>query len=175
MEIFKDIPNYEGLYQVSDLGNVKSLKRKVLYMGSRSRVIKEKILKNITTNNDYSRVFLCKKGVVKTVSVHQLVAITFLGHKPNGYKLVCDHIDNDKFNNRLDNLQIISARENTSKDKKGGSSKYIGVYWDSEKRKWVSAISINNKRKYLGRFDKEKDASNAYKNKLNQLNQLKSE
>jgi len=119
MEIFKDIPGYEGIYQVSDLGRVKSLKFN-----------KEKILKPGVNNHGYYTVVLCK-GKRKTINVHQLVAMAFLNHEPCGYNgLIVDHKDNNPLNNRLSNLQLISQRENTSKDKKG-SSKYTGVSWNN--------------------------------------------
>lgn len=156
-EIWKDIPEYEGLYQVSNLGNVKSL-------------ISNKILK---PNNDmYGRLYvnLHKNKKSKSKKIHQLVAMAFLGHKPCGYKLVVDHKDNNSLNNHIDNLQLISFRENSSKDKKGYSSKYVGVTWHKRDKKWTSSILINKKRIYLGYFENEIDAHNAYQNKLKKIN-----
>jgi hypothetical protein len=158
MEIWKDIPEYEGHYQVSNLGEVKSLKYG-----------KEKILSKAINSNGYYCCVLSKNRNTKTRKVHQLVSIAFLGHSPNGHKLVVDHIDNNRLNNRLDNLQLISQRENTSKDKKCTASKYTGVTWDKNASKWMARIRINNKNKYLGLFQKEYDAYIAYKTALNQL------
>ena len=141
-------------YQVSNLGRVKSLK-----WG------KERILKQVVDGNGY----LIVNPNSKTKKVHKLVAEAFLNHKPDGYNVVVDHIDNDKLNNRLDNLQLISARENCSKDQKGYSSKYIGVHWDKSTEKWFSSIQINGKQKYLGRFTNELDASEAYQTALSNL------
>jgi hypothetical protein len=155
-EIWKDIPGYEGIYQVSDLGNVKSL-----------RFNKEKILKPGVNGSGYYTVVLCK-GKRKTKKVHKLVAMAFLNHNPDGYKLVVDHKDNDKLNNILSNLQLISQRENSSKDKKG-TSKHTGVSWDKERNKWKSSISINGKLKNLGRFNCELAAHHAYEKKLDEI------
>jgi len=161
-EIWKDVPNYIGRYQVSNLGNVKSLKRKW--------VIKDKILKNQNGTSGYLIVMLSKKSNIKTFQVHQLVTMAFLNHIPNGYNgLIVDHINNNSFDNRLENLQLITARENVTKDKKGGSSKYIGVCWDKINNKWKSAIQINSKIKNLGRFKNEYDAHLAYQKALKNL------
>jgi hypothetical protein len=157
MEIFKDIPDYEGIYQVSNLGNVKSLKNG-----------KEKILWKNKKVSGYYCVGLSKNNTRKFFKTHQLVAIAFLGHKPDGHKLVVDHIDNDRLNNRLDNLQLISQRKNTSKDRKG-TSKYTGVYWHKNRNKWRAEIKISGKRKYLGLFETEYHAHLAYQNALKQL------
>ena len=157
-ENWKDIPEYEGLYQVSDLGRVKSLK-----FG------KERVLKAGTNSSGYLMVVICKDKKQKTAMVHQLMAMAFLNHKPNGNTLVVDHINNVSTDNRLSNLQLISNRENTSKDKKGGSSKYVGVYWNKATKKWVAHIKINGKLKHLGYFEEEVEAHNAYQSKLNEV------
>ena len=158
-EIFKAIPGYEGIYEVSDLGRVKSLK-----FG------KEKILKCIKDSAGYYVVGLRKDNKTKTKKVHQLVAMAFLNHTPDGtQKLVVDHIDNNKLNNRLDNLQLTTNRENTSKDRKGCSSKFIGVSWFKRDNKWKASIYINGKLIHLGYFDTEEEASKAYNNKLKEI------
>jgi ribosomal protein L15E len=72
--------------------------------------------------------------------------MAFLNHTPCGYKIVVDHIDNNiKTDNRLENLQLITQRENVSKDIKNTSSKYIGVCWHKKAKKWRSSIQINGK------------------------------
>ena len=172
MEIWKEIKGYES-YEVSNLGRVKSLAR-IVTTAKGSRVLKEKILKPASTGfkklkTKHLGVFLTKNGKAKTKKVHQLVAIAFLNHKPNGHKLVVDHIDNNSLNNELGNLQIITNRENTSKDKKNGASKFIGVSWNKSAKKWQSSISINGKNKHLGRFTNELEASKSYQNALSKL------
>ena len=162
MEIWREIKEYEDSYQVSNLGNVKSL--------NYNRTNKEKLLKLNINTHGYLTVGLYNGGNVKTFRVHQLVAVAFLNHTINGYKVVVDHINNDKLNNTLGNLQLISQRENVSKDKKGFSSQYIGVYWSKNNKKWSSQIQINGKLKHLGLFNSELIASKAYNTALNCIN-----
>jgi len=166
-EIWKDIPNYEGYYQVSNFGRVKSLERKVNAKGE--RLISEKILKPYYGGGGYDAVSLRKNGIKKTSKIHKLVAIAFLGHKPCGHNEVVDHIDNNRLNNRLDNLQLTTQRHNLSKDKKGGTSKYVGVTLYKPTGKYVSKIRINGKLKHLGYFTNELKAAEAYQDKLKSI------
>lgn len=156
-EIFKSIPNYEN-YQVSNLGNVKSLK-----FG------KERILKP-SVDSGYLVLCFCKNGIQKKFKVHQLVAIVFKNHKPTGSTkgLVVDHINGIKTDNRAVNIQIISNRENCSKDTKG-TSKYVGVSWYKSRKKFRVCININRKQEHLGYFENEIKASEAYRNKLKSI------
>ena len=151
-EIFKQIPDYPN-YEASNLGSIKSLKR-----GN------EKILKPTLDDVGYYFVTLWEKGNRKFHRVHQLVAMAFLNHKPCKYKLVVDHIDNNPLNNRLNNLQVITNRENLRKDKID-----VGVCWDKNREKWISRVNINGKNKFLGRYVNKQDALNAYQNELNKL------
>lgn len=163
-EIWEDVPGYENVYQVSTLGRVKSLERRVPYMNS-LKTVKERILKERPNSNRYLSVQLSVNGIVKGFNISTLVAITFLNHKPNGHKLVVDHIDNNPLNNRLDNLQIITNRENCSKDKNG----LTGSYWNKDRSCWFSSIRVNKKVLYLGRFNTAIEASNAYQSKLREI------
>lgn len=106
-EIWKDIEGYEGLYQVSNLGNVKSL-RKRIDKGKCHRHFDEKILKPIETNRGYLRVKLCKDRKIKKIRVHRLVAEAFI-KRP---ELEVNHIDGNKKNNKVENLEWVTQREN---------------------------------------------------------------
>ena len=122
-EIWKDIPNYEGYYQVSNLGNVKSLSR-IVKNGLGTITVCGKILKNlVNTTNGYLVVNLSKIGLVKTKQIHQLVAEAFLNHSQKGHKLVVNHKNFNRQDNRLENLEIITNRENTNKKHKKSKSK----------------------------------------------------
>lgn len=165
-EIWEDIYEYKNYYQISNFGIVKSLKR----LDSLGKRIKEKILTPILGNHGYYYVNLSKKGKVKVILVHQLVAIAFLNHKSSQHKLVVDHIDFNRLNNRLDNLRIITNRENTNQKHLKSSSKYIGV--SLKHNKYESNISINGNLKYLGRFINEYDAHLAYQKELTKINNI---
>jgi hypothetical protein len=165
IEVWKDIPEYEGLYQVSNLGNVRSLDR----LDSRGRKIKGTVLKNAITSSKYFGVNLSKDNKKKTITVHSLVASAFLDHKPCGHKLVVNHIDINRENNNLYNLEIITQRENSNLKHIKSSSKYVGVCWNKKIEKWQSHIYINGKLKYLGLFTDELEAAQAYQNELNKI------
>ena len=169
MENYIDVLGYEGLYQISDLGNVRSISRDVPHAkGFGIRFLVGRIL-NPTLNKKtgYIYISLSAGGKVKKYNIHQLVAIAFLNHVPCGHKEVIDHIDENKLNNYLENLRITTNRINCSKTKRGVTSKYVGVR--KNKGKFESQIRIGNTRKYLGRFATEIEAHNAYQNALNEI------
>lgn len=103
-EIFKDIEGYEGLYQVSNLGRVKSL--------NYNHTNQERILKGVKNAYGYIQVGLHKEGKKKIFKVHRLVYQTFIGEIPKGMQV--NHIDEDKTNNRLDNLNLMTPKENSN-------------------------------------------------------------
>lgn len=154
MEIWKTIIGFED-YQVSNLGRVKSLKWS-----------KERILKGGIDAYGYSNVRLSSNSKETTRTVHQLVAITFLNHKPCKYQLIVNHIDFNRLNNNIENLEIVTARENTNRKHKKSSSQYTGVSWHKNRNKWIASILINRETKYLGYFLNEYDAHLAYENEL---------
>ena len=157
-EIWKDIPGYEGLYQCSNFGNIKSILKGGI------------VLKQSKNRYGYPTLGLYKNGNRVNKHVHQLVAITFLGHVPNGLKSVVDHMDGDRANNYYKNLRIITNRENTSasikKKNNEFSSRFVGVCYANKCKKWQAQIRIKNKQIFLGYFDSEIKASDAYQKKL---------
>lgn len=168
-EIWKTIEGFED-YQVSNFGRVKSLSRNVTGKNNSVRILKEKILKPGVDKLGYLMVILSDKNNKRnTTKVHQLVSIVFLNHKKSGHKLVVNHKDFNRQNNYLDNLEIVTQRENSNRKHIKSSSKYIGVFWDNSRGKWVSKIQINGKSKHLGCFNIEIEASNAYQNKLKEI------
>lgn len=167
-EIWKDIPNYEGMYQVSSFGNVRSLDRIVLNQGVCTK-LKGKTLSERPDGCGYNMVYLCRKGKMKSFKTHQLVGIVFLGHKPCHLKRVLNHKNFIRNDNRIDNLEIVTMRENGNQKHIKSSSKYIGVSWDKQRNKWTSKIWINGKTKNLGRFNSELEAALAYQEAIPKL------
>jgi hypothetical protein len=163
-EIWKSVQGYEGLYEVSNMGNVKSL--------GNDKTRKEKILKPGKNKAGYYKVDISKQGKSKTILVHVLVAQAFLGHIPDGtHNVVPDHKDRDKSNNRADNLELITQRENVERYwlTQKTSSKYIGVCWNKQNKKWQASITIDGKQKHLGYFTTELEAHLAYQNAVEEI------
>ena len=100
-EIWKPIKDYEGLYEISNLGRVKSL--------NYSRTGKEQILKPQKRKNGYLGVILCYKNTQKQVNIHRLVAEAFIPNPEN--KPYVDHINTDKLDNRACNLRWVTQKE----------------------------------------------------------------
>ena len=112
-EEWRDIKDYEGIYQISNRGNVKSLNYR--------RTGKERILKGSKDSNGYLQVHLCKDGKMKAYCVHRLVASAFL-ENPMGYTDV-NHKDENKENNCIENLEWCSRLYNNTYN---GRAKRIG-------------------------------------------------
>jgi len=107
MEIWKDIPGYEGLYQVSDMGRVKSVAR-IKQNGRSYHLAKERILKQNLLSSGYLRIGLHKNAKRKSLSVHRLVLLVFVGESD----LTVNHKDGIKTNNTLNNLEYCTQSEN---------------------------------------------------------------
>jgi hypothetical protein len=164
-EVWKDAVGYEGVYQISSLGRVKSLSR-VIKKWNGTRRIREKIMKPFVCNSGYLLVGLYSGRDRRPRSIHQLVAEAFLGHAPNKHKLVINHKNNIKADNTLENLEIVTQRQNANKKHLKHSSKYTGVYWVETVGKWRGQINIKGKKVYLGYFVDEKEAGEAYEKRL---------
>jgi len=165
LEIWKPIKDYEGFYEISNFGNVKSLARITNhYCGG------EKILKTKSKSSaGYNLASLYKNGGGKTFSIHQLVWDHFGDTLREGLQI--DHIDNDKTNNYIANLQLLSQRENVSKKckEKPKSSVHTGVTWHKKNNKWGTYFSIKEKRYHLGYYVDENEATLMYKQAIGSL------
>lgn len=128
-EIWKDVVGYEGLYQVSNLGQVKSLRKNI-------------ILKQNLNQNGYPRVVLNNRGR-KVCNVHRLVAIAFIPN-PNE-KPEVNHIDNNPQNSRVDNLEWVTHKENMEWCAKQGRKKTT-----SETRKRMKRTRIKDRKPVIG-------------------------
>ena len=166
-EEWRDIAGYEGIYEVSNYGRVKSLGRKIVMDSKRTREQGDRILTNNIGNVGYPRVAMRKNNSAKLFCVHSLVAKTFI---PNPNKL-CDvnHKDGNRANPMVSNLEWVSRRENATHGflKRKKHSKYPGVTFvkrrtPNAKDRWKSVLFVNGKHKFLGKFDTEIQAYQAY-------------
>lgn len=155
--IWKTIKGFED-YQVSSNGDIKSFK-----------YTKEGKLM-IPRPGGFIK--LTSGGIGSRFKISRLVYQAFHGPLIKG--LVIDHIDNNPMNNYYGNLQQITPRLNTSKDRKNTSSQYTGVTLHKSRKSrglsyWAAAIRIGGKRRHIGYFDNEKEASKAYNQKLKMI------
>ena len=168
-EVWKPVKGFIGIYEISSHGRVKSLPKR-MFTGRGYYIKRTQILKERKSSKGYIWVALYKNKKRYEFALHQLMAINFLNHKPDGsQKLVVDHKNNDKLKNHIENLQVVTQRYNASKDKKNTTSKYTGVSFDKSRGKWKAMISNKDKSTYLGRFKDEYDAHLAYQKALKEL------
>lgn len=166
VEQWLPIVDYEVFYQVSDLGRIKSLSR--LTNNERGIYItKPKILRQ-GKSKKYLTVVLFG-DLKKTFTVHCAVSVSFLNHVPCGFEKVINHKNFNTFDNRKTNLEITTSRENCNRAHIASTSRYVGVCWEKQSMKWVARIHINKKRKTIGRFKTEIEASNAYQKELKKV------
>lgn len=145
-ETWKLVPNISEL-KVSSKGNLLKIKNGIWQSPSYTY-----------DKTGYKRISY--KG--RTYTYHQLVAMAFLGHEPNGMKNVIDHLDGNVLNNSVENLRVVSIRENANNRHHKKSSKYVGVNWHKRSKKWQSKIKYKGKQYTLGMFNDEEKASIAY-------------
>ncbi len=142
-EIWKSLESMGFLgYEVSNYGKIRSYRRY-----PEGRLIK--LSRNKSGYLDFSARAL--DGTFKKVNVHIAVARMFLGHTETGRYVVVNHINENKLDNRVENLEIVTNRYNSiySIDKSKTSSKYIGVTLDNRSNRWIVSISFKAKRIHL--------------------------
>ena len=120
-EIWKDIPGYEGVYQVSSIGRVRSVDRVVTRRDGRDFFKKGQIQKLQNNGHGYLYKQLKHKGKIKNCYIHKLVLLTFKKERPKG--MVICHLDGDTTNNRLDNLRYDTPLENNIDQFRHGTKK----------------------------------------------------
>ena len=160
MEEYKIINEYPD-YEISNLGNC--------------RRIGKHIIKPILCQNGYKQYNLSYtnedgKRKQKQEYQHRLIGIYHILNPDN--KPHIDHIDGNKHNNNIDNLRWVTRSENLRNQKKAinKTSIYKGVFYEKIRKKWRSCIEVNKLRKELGRFETEKEASDARDNYIKEHN-----
>ena len=154
-EIWKDISGYEGCYQVSNYGRVKSLDRVVERNGFPMN-LNGKILKSNQNSRGYLVLGLCVNGKYKTKTVHRLVVEAFLGRK----KDEINHKDLNKANNYLTNLEYSTRRANVNHyfSSRDNSSKFNNVHIDKRSSNWCARFMHHNISFNLGLYNTEEEA-----------------
>ena len=146
-EVWKDVVGYEGLYQVSDLGRVKS---------------RNKIMTPVKHKHGYLKIQLRKEGVSKNFFIHRLVMIAFKGFS----YLVTDHLNRNKEDNRLSNLEYVSSRENSCRgilsDLSVSKKVPVRGVTTNKSGRFLPMKSINGIPTYLGCYGSIEEAENAY-------------
>jgi hypothetical protein len=163
-EIWKDIDGYDGKYKISNFGTVvkKATNTKCKKFG------KEKKL-SVFIEKGYCICFLYNNKIGKRHRVHRLLMSVFVGAS----NLTVDHIDGNKLNNRIDNLEYVTIEENIKryhKLKNKGKNYHIGVR--KNKEKYTAETQINGKKHYIGTFVSFENAVFAYNSFLNNYSDL---
>ena len=130
-EIWKDVEGYEGIYKVSNYGRIKRLYRNK----------KEKILKSYIRNGYYS-VRLSKENKIKNFTVHRLIGKAFINN-PNNYNTI-DHINGIKTDNRLENLEWVTHKENTNRAWKKGLCNGNKGKFGIQSKKSIKIVQLKN-------------------------------
>lgn len=163
-EIWKDIKEYEGLYQVSNLGRVKRLRHKV-NSNNGGRYTSEMYIKSTDNGNGYKKVGLSKNHKRKNYYVHRLVAEAFIKNENNFNEI--NHLDYNRSNNNVENLEWIDRKSNVQYSVKNRpdytkATKWYGKYITKDKRYNLFYVRIYYKKEkiYLGTF---KDITEAMK------------
>lgn len=153
LEIWKDIEGFEGHYQVSNFGRIKSLSRK-----SGNTIKKERILKPRDHTHGYSEVSLGKDMKFKNKFVHRLVAIAFIPNPDN--KPQVNHINENKQDNRVENLEWVTAKYNIN------YKNLTYKKWENRRKRYKVTNLMNKEVKYynneLSYEDMEKDGFNSH-------------
>ena len=162
-EVWKDIRGYEGLYQVSNKGRVKSLMRLVKY-GGKQHTVPDKMKALSVKDNEYLFVNLWKGNKAKNKYVHRLVAQAFLSDYTES--LMVNHKDMNRKDNKLTNLEMVTNKYNQNhaqrfKGKKRGAYKGHKGY--------RAVITINGKVHHIGSYETKEEAYNAFYNKYKEI------
>lgn len=161
-EVWKPIIGFEGVYEVSNFGIVRSLKRTIKSVSARGLLynyIKKGIIMKLSLHKQY---LYCSLFIVQSkqfrLSVHKAVAQAFIPNPEN--KSCVNHIDGNKLNNTVENLEWVTIRENTCHSH-SKTNKYVGVTLHKKTGKWQSRIWHNDKAVHIGLYTSQEEAYSA--------------
>ncbi len=159
MEIWKEIPEYEGYYEVSNYGNIRTMNRFIV----NSKGIKSYYVSKYRNPSvyDYRIILLSKNGKVKGFKISRLVALLFVSGR-NLEKNIVNHIDGNKLNDYFKNLEWCTSSQNSIHSFEKGMSikknKVSGIFYEKRRNKWASYLYRNNKNIFIGRFNTQEEA-----------------
>lgn len=167
MQIWKEIKDYEGVYEVSNFGEIRSMDHRVPCKGNTTRLVVGRVKKLCTNRNGYKITTLCKENKMFTLTLHQAVAQAFIPGFVKGTEL--NHKDGNKTNNHVTNLEVSNPSHNqfhavrTGLVKHKGVSQYRNVCYISNPAsisKWAACIRHAGKTSYGWKtFKTEKEAA----------------
>lgn len=145
-ELWVPILGYEKTHEVSNFGRVRNISK-----------FNKRILKPRKTNDGYLYLELCVNYFRTAKKIHKIVVESFCGEHKG---MSVNHIDGNKLNNFIGNLEIVSVRENCIHRSRmfKKSSKYANITWDKQHQKWRAQVYINGKQNYIGIFECEEKA-----------------
>jgi hypothetical protein len=166
---YKDIEGYEGMYGVTEHGDVFAYTRMRISKNNVPQIVWEHPIKKVEGRSGYERVGLYKNGQRKMFLVHRLVANAFLSNP--GKLPQVNHKDMNTTNNHVENLEYVTCRENQiwSSKMKTHSSRFVGVYYHKVTGKWEAQYQVGKKKYHFGTHATQEEAHEAYIKGVEQL------
>lgn len=161
-EIWKDIPGYEGFYQASNLGRIRRNSKEIFRKNGYRIPPKIHIMKRVNTAQGYASVILSMLGVRKQKMSHRLVLMAFSGRDMPGFE--CNHIDGNKQNNDIRNLEWVTRSENMKHAFRTGLSKIPTNQVSGEKhcKAVLNWSKVNKIREMLSNGAKQREVSELF-------------
>lgn len=167
LETWKPIPGYEGQYEASNIGRVRSLDRVAIHKNGFRQRIRGRMLVVVHNKSGYATVSLCRDGKARRVVIHRLVLEAFVGPKPPGQ--VTRHLNGDKLDNRLENLTYGTYSENAQDAVRHGTFNMLtgdsckrghpwseeSTYWRKGRRTCRICMKERGERRYRARVARE--------------------